>query len=201
MCSRVLAFQVNVFLGFLLGASGYAFFSSEAVAQSSTRSGYAQSELNRLTSRNRSSFYSVERLQQRNLAQAVPRVGIGGVNLRTFQGGSNLSSIQRKKPFTSITRGPTVSPYLSLSNRFATASDYQARIRPAREAERLRQQQQLHDIQNQRRLNQLAAQAPFSITGDEEAAPTGHAAVFQRIEGSFLNTGGYYPPPSRPKGR
>ena len=162
--------------------------------------GFAQSELNRLKNSSRASFYSIEREQSRNITSSITRAGVGGVNRQNFTGGlSSVQSPQRRKPFAGVTQGPTVSPYLSLSGRFATASDFQSSIRPSRDAERARIAQQRRDIQNQRRLNQLAAQPAINITGNQDSAPTGHSAVFLNNAGSFQNTGGYYPPPSRPR--
>jgi len=171
----------------------------EGIAQPSA--GYAQSELRRLTQRNSASFYSSKNQQQRNLAKSVPRTGVAGVNRRVYTGSPATSSPRvATKPFKGISRGPSVSPYLSLSRPFGSASDYHTLVRPMRERRREAERQQMQNIRSQRRLNSMAARAPFNTQGDPNAAPTGHAAVFQSL-GSYLNTGGYYPPPSAPKQR
>ena len=183
---------------FFFSFVGIVFLSFGISATAFGQGGFAQSELNRLKNSSRASFYSIEREQSRNITSSITRAGVGGVNRQNFTGlgGGNP---QRRKPFAGVTQGPTVSPYLSLSGRFATASDFQSSIRPNREAERARIAQQRRDIQNQRRLNQLASQPPVSVTGDQNRAPTGHGAVFLNNSGSYLNTGGYYPPPSAPR--
>ncbi|NOZ40521.1 MAG: hypothetical protein GXP24_09880 [Planctomycetes bacterium] len=113
---------------------------------------------------------------------------------------SSSSLTLRKKPFSSISRGPSVSPYLALSAPRAAASDYQTIIRPQQRKQRENQRQQAFAIRRLQQLNKMAARAPYSATGDENRAPTGHAAVFQSL-GSYQNTGNYFPPPSRPKQR
>jgi len=107
---------------------------------------------------------------------------------------SGLSS----KPFSSVTRRPTVSPYLALNNSFNQVSDYYNIVRPQREQRQVNQQVQRQQQSNQRRLNQLAVQGPYSPKGNEDSAPTGHAAVFQSL-GTYLNTGSYYAGPPAPR--
>ena len=95
------------------------------------------------------------------------------------------------KPFSSISRAPTVSPYLALNNTFNQASAYYTSVRPQQEQQRMNQQLQRQGLANQHRLNQMAATGPYSPRGDEDAAPTGHVSVFQSL-GTYLNTGGYF---------
>ena len=115
------------------------------------------------------------------------------------------SSQPVNKPFSTISRGPTVSPYLALSNPRGQVSDYFNIIKPQREQRRLNQQQQRvnqqllrQNLANQHRLNQLAAEGPFDPRGSEFFAPTGHAAGHMQL-GNYLNFGGYFPPPTSPK--
>jgi len=108
------------------------------------------------------------------------------------------SSSRSSKPFSSVTRSPAVSPYLALNNSFNQVSDYYNIVRPQREQRRVNQQLLRQNQTNQRRLNQMAAQGPYSPKGNENSAPTGHAAVFQSL-GTYLNTGGYYAGPPAPR--
>ncbi len=175
-------------------------FSSSSLAwsQSDTR-GFGSASVAVLQSRNSASSFSVANIQNSIRARSAATVGVPGVNQRNFLG--NPGSLTRKsKPFSSVGSGPTVSPYLSLSNPLSTASDYYNIVRPQQQLERQNRQAQIQSIRQQRKLNQLAARAPFSTTGDENRAPTGHVAVFQSL-GSYQNTGNYFPPPSRPKQR
>ncbi len=177
-------------------------FVSDATAQSGTSAtGFGSATLKNLQSRNSSAQYSVNQVQNNLRNRSTPSIGTLGVNRRNFLGsgaGNSLSS--KSKPFSSVARGPSVSPYLALSAPRASASDYQSIIRPQQRKQRENQRQQAFAIQRQRQLNQAAARAPYSTTGDENRAPTGHTAVFQSL-GSFQNTGGYFPPPSSPKQR
>ncbi len=108
------------------------------------------------------------------------------------------SSGQSSKPFSSVTRRPAVSPYLALNNSFNQVSDYYNIVRPQREQRQVNQQLQRQNRSNQSRLNQLASKGPYSPKGNENSAPTGHAAVFQSL-GTYLNTGGYYAGPPAPR--
>ncbi|MGI9327268.1 MAG: hypothetical protein ACR2PZ_18770, partial [Pseudomonadales bacterium] len=101
------------------------------------------------------------------------------------------SSSFGSKPFSSISRKPTVSPYLGLNSSFDQASSYFNNVRPQQQQQQVNQQLRRQNMANQHRLNQMAAAGPYSPRGDENAAPTGHTAVFQNL-GTYLNTGGYY---------
>lgn len=172
---------------------------SNGFAQSG-QNGFGEATVRQLLTNNSAQRFSASTIVQRNLNRASSSfVGVPGVNQRNFLGSGGASS-PRRKPFSSVTQGPAVSPYLALSAPRASASDYYNVIRPQQQQRRENQRQQRQAIQQQRRLNQMAARAPFSTTGDENRAPTGHVAVFQSL-GSYQNTGGYFPPPSRPKQR
>ena len=187
-----------VFLGVIV-ASGCVFCTKVVFAQASSTSSYTQNLLNRQSRGTSSSYFGVDRIKSRNQSRLTPTAGVAGLN-RISLPTSFSSSLSPRKPFSGVTRGPTVSPYLALSRPFGSATDYQTIVRPLREQQRQQQQQQRYNIQNQRRLNSMAAKAPFNTRGDENAAPTGHGAGFQRL-GTYLNTGGYFPPPSSPKQR
>ena len=196
---RVMNGNTRQLRAFLAIAFFLPMLTSEARAQSDQQ-GFGNASVAQAIVNNSVQRYSVSNITRSNLNRASSSlVGVPGVNQRNFLGaGGGISS--RSKPFSSVTQGPTVSPYLALSAPRAAASDYYNIIRPQQQQRRENQRQQRQAIQQQRRLNQMAARAPFSTTGDENSAPTGHVAVFQSL-GSYQNTGGYFPPPSRPKQR
>lgn len=173
-------------------------FVGEGQAQSSSK-GFGATSVTAFQANNSASRFSVQNVRNSIRNRSASIVGIPGVNQRNFLGSSSSMS-QRSKPFSSVARGPTVSPYLALSAPRASASDYYNLIRPQQQQRRENQRQQMQTIQQQRRLNQMAARAPYSATGDENSAPTGHVAVFQSL-GSYQNTGSYFPPRSQPKKR
>ena len=183
-------------LGIFVATIGCALGTKVVVAQSSA-SGYTKNLLSRQARGTKSSFFGSKNILARNQSTLLPRSGVPGIN-RSTRPSSGASA--RNKPFTGVARGPTVSPYMALSRPFGSSTDYHTVVRPLAEQQRQQQQQQRINIQNQRRLNQVAARAPFNTRGDENAAPTGHSAVFQSLH-NYLNTGGYFPPPSRPKQR
>lgn len=195
--------RAQLFLWSVVFTAGCTYCDNIVTAQTSGQKNYVKDLLYRQNRGTSSSFFSVDRIKQRNQFNLVPTAGVSGLNRKTFSSSlasSSSSTSQRKKPFRGVTRGPAVSPYLSLSRPFGSATDYQTLVRPMREQQRQQEQMQRYTIQNQRRLNQMAARAPYNTRGDENAAPTGHAAVFQSL-GSYQNTGNYFPPPSRPKQR
>lgn len=164
-------------------------------------SGYGQAQLNAIRNRNSGAQFSVQAIQNSIRNQSVPVVGTWGVNQRNYLGSGSSSTLSsRSKPFSGVSQGPTVSPYLALSAPRASASDYYNIIRPQQQRQQQDQREQVQAIRRTRQLNQMAARAPYSTTGDANQAPTGHVAVFQSL-GSYQNTGGYFPPPSPPKRR
>ncbi len=152
------------------------------------QSGSASFELDRIKRRNSVSRFSSKVIQNRS--RSVGRFGAGGVNLKTYSGAA--SSSNRSKPFSSINRGPAVSPYLALSGSLNSVSDYYNVVRPQQEQARANERLQRQTLSNQRRLNQLAAQAPYNLQGDSNLAPTGHSASYMFF-GNFLSTGGFFP--------
>jgi hypothetical protein len=113
------------------------------------------------------------------------------VNRRSYGGAS--SPQRQQKPFSSIDRGPAVSPYLALSGSLNSVSDYYNIIRPQREQARVNQRQQRQTRSNQYQINQFASQSPYSLQGDESLAPTGHSASYMYF-GNFQSTGNFFPP-------
>ncbi len=166
--------------------------------QSSTRSGYADATLRGLQRQNSTEQYSISTIQRQNLAQSIGTVGVNGVNARNYSVGQLSTPAPRRKPFSNVQRGPAVSPYLALSNPFATPSDYYSIVKPQQEQQRINQQLARQQYAQEKKLNQVAAQGPYSVTGNEEAAPTGHTSGFMQY-GSYLNTGNYFAPATKPK--
>ncbi len=160
----------------------------------------AGAALNSIYQGNSAANFTIKREQQRILSQGIRPVGVPGVNRQNFAP-RNLDSLsQKRKPFTNIDRSPAVSPYLALSNPFSTASDYYNIVKPQQDQRRINQQVARQQYAQEKRLNQVAAQGPFSITGDDELAPTGHGSGFMQL-GAYLNTGSYFAPPTAPKKR
>jgi len=169
-------------------------------AQSSSK-GFGTTRANEFRNNNSSNRFSSDTMKSRLNYQSVSRNRFAPRASRTPP--SRSTAAQRApKPFSSISRGPAVSPYLALSDPRSQASDFYNIIQPRREQRRMNQQQQRVNQQlqrenqaNQHRLNQMAAVGPFDPRGSETVAPTGHAAVFQHM-GNYLSYGGYFPPPS-----
>lgn len=160
-------------------------------------SSYASATLQQLKNQNSASAYSISSYRQQSLTSAIGTTGVPGVNFRSYGlQPTNLSS--RKKPFSGAQMSPTVSPYLALSNPFATATDYYNIVRPQQEQRRINQQLAHQQSLQQRELNKMAAQGPYSITGNEDIAPTGHAAGYMQY-GAYSNTGSYFPAPTKPQ--
>lgn len=183
----------------LLAAFAGIALTADVFAQSGAR-GFGTTQAENLIRSNSAERFSAQTVQRSLMQRSTLAVGVPGVNQRNFLGSTATPASLRTKPFSAVTRGPAVSPYLALSAPRASASDYYNIIRPQQQQRRENERQQIRTLQQQRRLNQLAARAPYSTTGDENQAPTGHVAVFQSL-GSFQNTGNYFPPPSPPKQR
>ena len=173
-------------------------FAGDGWAQSGSNSGYGSTLVRNIQNTNNASRFSSSHLQNRVKSQSVLRPGVTGINRKNFLGSSSSSLTRPSKPFSGVSQGPTVSPYLALSSLQSSGSDYQTIIRPQQQKQRENQRAQAFAIRRQHQLNQTAARAPYSATGDANSAPTGHAAVFQSL-GSYQNTGNYFQPPSRPK--
>ncbi len=154
------------------------------------QSGFAESALQRIQSRNSVNRYSVDRIRGRISGRSVSVSGVPGVNRRTY--GASSSSA-RSKPFSSINRGPAVSPYLALSGSLNSVSNYYNIVRPQREQARANAQLQRQTQLNQRRLNQISAQGPYNLQGNDNLAPTGHSATYMFFD-NFQSTGNFFPP-------
>jgi hypothetical protein len=140
----------------------------------------------------------VDRISNNVLNRAVTQTGVRGINQQNFTLGTGALNQRTSKPFSMVDRGPTVSPYLQLSNPFSTASDYYNVVRPLQDQRRTNDRVAQQQYIQSRKLNQLAAQGPYQVTGNDDAAPTGHATGFMKF-GSYMNTGGYFAPQTAPK--
>lgn len=163
--------------------------------------GYGATQMNNILSRNSASQFTTSRIMQQVRNQAVPPAGVGGVNRQNFIGrGSSPLGGPASKPFTGLDRGPSVSPYLTLSNPFSTPSDFYNIVRPQQDQRAFNDRISRQQYAQSRKLNQMAAQGPYQITGNESAAPTGHGTGFMQFN-AFMNTGNYFPAPTGPKER
>lgn len=159
------------------------------------QSGYGASLLKSYQNQASTRKYTLRAVQNQVANRSVSASGVYGVNRQNY---SNIfsSPSQRSKPFASLQRGPTVSPYLSLSSSLNGVSDYYNVVRPQQaqqEQQRANQRQQRQMYANERRLNQIAAQGPYDLQGDENLAPTGHSTTYL-YNGNFGTTGNYFPP-------
>ena len=152
------------------------------------QSGATSFQMNQIKNRHGASQFSSQSFQNR--ARSVGSFGVGGVNRRHYGGGS--SSPRQSKPFSSINRGPAVSPYLALSGSLNGVSDYYNIVRPQQEQARVNRAQQGRIQANQRRLNQISAVNPFNLRGDANLAPTGHRARSMDLS-NFQYTGNFFP--------
>lgn len=86
------------------------------------------------------------------------------------------------KPFSGVSSGPTVSPYLNLfRNDFGEASDlnYQTLVRPELQQRAFNQQIDRQTTALNQRLMSISARNPYNARGAENVTPTGHPAAFQ----------------------
>lgn len=156
------------------------------------QSGYGSSYLESIRNQNSARRYSVRAVQGQVANRSVSASGVLGVNRQTYSSLFPTPS-QRSKPFSGLQRGPAVSPYLSLSGSLNGVSDYYNVVRPQQERERQNLQQQRQLNVNRHRLNQIAAQGPYSLQGDPNLAATGHTTTYMYM-GNFQTTGNYFPP-------
>lgn len=161
--------------------------SSAMIGQAQAQPTYAQNQINGLYRRNSSSNYTTQTIRSRLLNRTVPQYGFSQANRGLFSGvlGNGPTA---GKPFAGASGGGSVSPWLALSEPFtSSAHNYYTQVRPQLDQQRINQQMAARSQQMQRQLNSMAARGPYSITGDEHMAPTGHTAA-------FFNYGGYYQP-------
>jgi hypothetical protein len=161
------------------------------------QSGYAAQEINRIQTMNDSSQFSSSWIRDSAYRNAMPRMGLSATVSRNLFG----NALNRpNKPFSSVSKGPSVTPYLALDQPFTnSATQYYTQIRPRQEQQRLNQQMERQTQLMQRQLSEVTARPPYDPRGSESMAPTGHTAVFM-TNTNFMNYGGYYQQP-RPQRR
>jgi hypothetical protein len=139
----------------------------------------------------------------RNMATQRLNSGYGSIrsplmNMQSSFGGSRIglganTGSSGSKPFSSYSSAPTVSPYLNLFRTdLNTGSNfnYSTLVEPQLQQQQVNQQLQRAAIQQNRRLQSIAAQADFNPQGSKDEYPTGHQTVFNY-------TGHYYSTPQR----
>lgn len=168
---------------------------SQAAAQSAP-SGYAAAEIKRIQAVGSANIYSSDRIRNSVYNSALPNLGLSAsVSGNLFR---NVLS-RPNKPFSSISKGPNVSPYLALDQPFVnTATQYYTQVRPQLEQQRMNQQMQRQTELMQRQLSEVTSRPPYDPQGSQYMMPTGHTASFMTMT-NFMNYGGYYqqPQPSR----
>jgi hypothetical protein len=164
---------------FVFAVVGMLVVSACAQAQQSL---YTSNYANALRQNNSVGAFTTRQIQSQIVNRTVPQYGFSNVNRNIF-GGSPLS-----KPFKNSGGGGGVSPWLALSQPFSSpTTNYYTQVRPQLDQQRANQQQAIRNEQMRRQLTSLAARGPYSATGNQNMAPTGHAAV-------YMNYGGYYQP-------
>ncbi|RIK77456.1 MAG: hypothetical protein DCC67_12680 [Planctomycetota bacterium] len=156
----------------------------QAVGQS-----VGSSQVSAIMQRNSASAYSASQIQNSIINRALPRYGTPTNYNRGLLSNAFSTRQQPQRPFSNVQRGTNVTPYIGLlsENPFnSPTTNYFALVRPQLEQQRMNERIQQQNIAMQRRLNDIAAMAPYDPSGSERMAPTGHAAV-------FMNFGGYYP--------
>lgn len=157
---------------------------------------FSQTQLNQLNNRNSASAFTGQRVMSGVINRSVPQYNFSTVNRGILKGAMGSSMASRQKPFSQVQRGPSTSPYLGLlsDNPFtSTTTNYFSNVRPQLEQQKMNEKLQMQNIRMQKQLEEVAAKPPYDITGSEQRAPTGHAAVYQNNGGVYGNPGGYYP--------
>lgn len=155
---------------------------------------YTQSQLNILKNQNSAAALTSDRMRSQVFNAAVPQYNFSSVNRGLFKGA--MSGQTKSKPFSHVNQGPNSSPYLGLlsDNPFtSTTTNYFNNVRPRIEQQKMNEKLMQQNMKMQQQLTEAAARPPYDVTGSEERAPTGHAAVYQNHGGVYGNAGGYYP--------
>ncbi len=87
------------------------------------------------------------------------------------------------KPFSTLNRGPTVSPYLNLFNTgiggtASTIDNYNVLVRPQLQQQRTNRQLQRQTQQLNQRVQAISARPDFNAQGSDQIMATGHSTVF-----------------------
>jgi len=165
-----------------------------ALQANAQQANYTQSQLNILKNQNSAAALTSDRMRSQVFNAAVPQYNFSSVNRGLFKGA--MSGQTKSKPFSHVNQGPNPSPYLGLlsDNPFtSTTTNYFNNVRPRIEQQKMNEKLMQQNMKMQQQLTEAAARPPYDVTGSEERAPTGHAAVYQNHGGVYGNAGGYYP--------
>lgn len=185
----------------ILSIAVVAAMASESMAQGSQ---YTASQVNQFKTRNSAAGFTSERMSSNVINRAVPRYNFSTVNRGALQGATGLSGSRpagsqmgsKAKPFANANTGPAASPYLGLLSDTpftSTTTNYFNKVRPQIEQQKANDKLMAQNMQLQQKLQAVAAEGPYSTTGSEDRAPTGHAAVYMNNGGTYGNNGGYFP--------
>jgi hypothetical protein len=173
--------------GLIIAVLGMLALAANARAQQQQQSVYTRNTLNNIYQNNSVRNYSSRQIFNSVLNRSVPQYSFSNVNRGLFSQTLNNSPLGGK-PFKNAGDNSSVSPWLALSSPFSsTANNYYTQVRPQLDQQRINQQQAARNEQLRRQLTSMAAQGPYNVTGNENMAPTGHAAA-------YMNYGGYYTP-------
>lgn len=180
--------HVAILVVAVIGCSG------KAEAQFDTKS-YSNTELSRIKANSIGRGYSISSLNRQDLQRgqaSVPNVGQANTP-RSYVSELNIGGSPREKPFSRVSYGPAVSPYLNLFREdFGGNSDlnYQTLVRPQLEQQRINEQVQRQNIEISRKVQSLSARSDFNPQGSRQQSPTGHSTT-------FMYYGRYYPSAGR----
>lgn len=171
-------------------AGGFTGAQAQLTGPASDVGGYAGRELNRIHQQSVGRGYTVGSLNQIALRSAqlrVPNVGqmSGGSSPASFGLNTSLAS----KPFSSYSPAPTTSPYLNLFREDLEGNsdlNYNTLVRPMLQQQQFNDRIQRQNMETNRRLQAISAQADFNAQGSQSQHPTGHRSVFNYL-------GHYYP--------
>lgn len=153
--------------------------------------GYASQELANIRRTAVGTGYTGSQLNSQTLNRSRARVPFTGVSSVDRTSGrrpaasfsSRGNTGPASKPFSNVSRRPTVSPYLNLFNESfdegGTDLNYQTLVRPQLQQRQINDQLQQQTQALNRRLQEIAAQPSYNQQGSTRQAPTGHSTFFQ----------------------
>ena len=149
---------------------------------------YSDVLLSRMTNKYSTSMYTSSYMKSNTMNRSVPTYAYSNVNRGLFSAATGSGA--PTKPFSSYQRSSGMSPYMGLlgANPYqSTVDNYQKLVKPQLEAQRQQDMQTRAQAASSQKLGSIASQAPYSLQGASDRAPTGHASV-------YFNYGGYYTP-------
>jgi len=154
---------------------------------------YGQAQGNAIRNQNSAAVFSSDRIRK-GVYGVAPQFNFSNVNRNLFKGVTSQPT--KSKPFSHVQRGPSTSPYMGLlsDNPFTSSTtNYFTNVRPQLEQQKTNDKLMQQNIRMQKQLEEISARPPYDITGSDDRAPTGHAAVYMNPGGVYGNPGGYYP--------